>query len=142
MKSYTGETMIDNHVSNGNYIEHGFFLYNGDVTLYGHATSNTSEVYVFITLHTSTSVPSNFYCVYSYEYSAISYEEAARYYISNNYTSNSGVSFTSYNGDRSMITSSQNLADSSTSFLLLCFKYWVKDEMKVSLKSIGLFPNF
>lgn len=141
MKSYSGVTMMTNDYYQGYYYECGFLTYQGDIALYFDATGGESRTNAYIILRTSTSVPNTFYCLYTWEHYSTSYEEAANFYISNNYRSNSGVTFSAFNGSAALKDSSQRLADSSITLLIFGFKDWVKKETNTSLKSIGLFPN-
>lgn len=144
MKSYSGETIMNNNYSNGAYSEEGFFLDGDKVTLYLNSTSaDQYDDYMFITLPNSTSVPNSYRCIYHWEnYSSLStYEESASFYISNNYSSSTKVVFDTYTGDSSLKTYAQSLAKSSVDLLLLSFRLWVEDELNVNYKSIGIFPN-
>ena len=141
MKTYPDETLMDNYYSNGFYSEEGFFTSDdGNVTLYEASNGDGYQGYVFITLHTATDVPDNFYCLYSFTTSYGS--EAASFYISNNYTSQTKISFHAYNGSSDTKQSSQGLAKSSVDLILTIFDIWLDDTLHTSLNKIGLFPNF
>ena len=142
MKTYSGETIMRNDYSNGFYSEEGFFLNNDQVTLYNNGFNTESETYIFIKLPNSTSVPNTYYCLFSLEHFSTSYKEVASFYIDNTYSHYTSITFTTFNGDASMLQSSQNLAESGVNLMLAAFDLWLSQEYNTSLKKIGMFPNF
>lgn len=143
MKSYSDETIMNNDymsgVSGNTYFERGFMLYQENVTLYYEQSNTSSESNVFITLPSATSVPNSFYCLYSFESYSTSYSEVASYYINNNFSTSSTVTFDVYNGN--LDDTSRSLASTLTSSLLYFFDRWLATELNTNLEVIGLFPN-
>ena len=142
MKSYSGETVMTNNYMNGYYTEEGFMLYGGEIVLYLQGVGSSTNNYVFITLPNSTRAPNTYYCLYSWDYPQYSYSETASFYIDNNYTSYTTITFSRYNGDSSSKRSAEQLAESSVNLLLVCFDSWLSKEHSTSMKRVGMFPNF
>ena len=142
MKTYSGDTVINNNYSNGYYAEEGFTLYGGEIILYLEGTNSSTTTYVFITLANSTSAPNSYYCLYSWKYPSMSYEEAGSFFIENSFTRNTTITFSRFNGDESTKQSAQKLAQSSVNLLLICFDQWLSKEHNTSMKKVGMFPNF
>ena len=132
-----------NYYSGKTYNEQGFFLADsGDITLYSNLDSEDSEHYIFIRLDTATDVPNVFYCLYSFSVFSTSYSEAASFYIPNDYSSSTKISFHTYSGTSSMKDSSLGLAKSSVDLLLTVFDNWLNDELGIRMRDVGLFPKY
>ncbi len=142
LKSFSGEVSINNSYLNGYYTEEGFFTKGDSVVLYLYGDASHSETHVYITLPNSTKAPNNYSCVYGWTYPSQSYTEAAIFYISNNYSHSSSVSFSKFNGYSDGLESAQNLAKSSINLLIVSFDNWLYDEYNYRLKDVGMFPRF
>ena len=142
MKSYSGETVMNNNYFNGFYTEEGFTLYRGEIVLNLKGMDSIANDYVFITLPNYTSAPNTYYCLYAWNYSEIDYSETASFYIDNSYTSNSTITFSVFNGDSSMRQSAERVAQSGVNLLLSCFDSWLSKEHNTRMKRVGMFPNY
>lgn len=142
MKTYEGVTVINNSYYGGHYFEEGFFLNEGEISLYSKGIGSNSTSATFITLPNSTSAPNVYYCLYAFDMPSISSYTAASFYLSNSYTRNSSIYFDTYVTDYGTKQSDENLAQSSVNLLLSSFDSWLDNEFNLSLKRTEMFPNF
>lgn len=143
LKGYQDETLMRNEYLNNHYHEQGFFTNaNNDITLFSTTNSKDSETYLYLQLDTATDVPNYFYCVLTFSVYDTGYSEVASFYLGNDYSKDTKLTFHVFNGDDYMKDSSLDLAKSSVNLLLTVFDAWLQDELKISMHDVGLFPNY